>query len=77
MDVVDKNPITQILSGYENMMSKRCEWQQFVETGLTVLCVFGSFFSVRVSVEGGLVVIETERWQGGFKPSKLQLHILS
>lgn len=39
MDAVDKNPITQILSGYENVINKRCEWQQFVKTGPIALCM--------------------------------------
>lgn len=51
MDVVDKNPITGTLSGYENTLNRRCEWQRFVQTGQTCLCVCLGFLSVRVIVE--------------------------
>lgn len=46
MDVVDINAITKTLSGCKNIINTICEWHQFVETGLTALCVFGFIFCV-------------------------------
>lgn len=44
MDVVDKNPVTQILSGYENLTNIRCKWNQFLGTITdSSLCVWVSF----------------------------------